>query len=121
MQQAPVLTGGNLGNSPAGFLQGLLLCNPDEIPDALRGLRDPVASFQRVAAQHGLRPLEAALGFALRLPEIAVVLCGVQNLSELDALLAAAQRSQAVDPAWFSGLRCADVELLDPSAWPALA
>ena len=102
------------------FLQGLLLCEPESIPQALGGLRAPVAAFQRLAASRGLSPLEAALGFALRLAEVDVVVCGVQSLAQLDALLAAAKRSAHLDPAWFAELRCEDTELLNPSTWPAL-
>ena len=102
------------------FLQGLLLIPPDAIPAPLGGLRDPVANFQKLAAARRLSPLEAALGFVLRIPEIRVGLCGVQALGEFDALLAAAKRSADLDPRWFADARCDEPELLDPSAWPAL-
>ena len=102
------------------FLQGLLLVEPERIPEPLAGLRAPVARFRRVARERGLEPAEAALGFALGLDTVDVVLCGVQRLAELDALLAAAARAAAVEPRWFAGVGCADAELLDPSQWPAL-
>ncbi len=103
------------------FLQGLLLVAPDEIPDPLAGLRDPVAAFHRVARERGLEPVEAALGFALGLDAVDVVLCGVQSVAELEALLAAAERAASVEPAWFAGVACADPELLDPRQWPPLS
>ncbi len=96
------------------LLQGRLLMDPAHIPGSQGALREAVAAFQTTAAAHGKTPLEGALGFACGLPEVDVVIVGVETLEQLDALLAARDGAKTVDPEWFRGIGCEDPAPLDP-------
>lgn len=97
------------------LLQGLLVVEPEGVPERLAALREPIGHFRRVAREHDLEPLEAALGFVLASPDVDVAVCGVQSVDQLEALIAAA--ATPVDPDWFRELAVDDPALVDPSRW----
>src|SRR5262249_48966545 len=72
------------------FLQGLLLSEPENLPDYFRTVRDSLAVFRARASEHGMSAIEAALQFALRIPEIDCVLVGVCDAPQLAQIVAAA-------------------------------
>lgn len=97
------------------FLQGLLLMDMEAVPSYFAPIRERLQVWRAMAAQHGLAPLEAALGFVMGLKEVDLVLCGVNNLEQLEGLLQAAHTT--VLPAWFDGLALQDAAFLHPSEW----
>lgn len=103
------------------FLQGLLLSEPDRIPARLGPLADAVAEFRAWAAAHGLSPLEAALYKPLRRAGIESSILGVTSLTELEAVLGAANRvaTREGDIEFSRKVPLAECHL-DPSRWPEL-
>ena len=95
------------------FLQGLLFL--ETLPEKLRHAAPALSAVRKRIADGGSTPLAAALGFVLSRPEISVALVGVTSLSELDEILAAAQRPLP-DLDWAACALDDDV-VLTPSLW----
>jgi aryl-alcohol dehydrogenase-like predicted oxidoreductase len=99
------------------FLQGLLLMEPEELPEFFAPVRQAIVRFRGQWQQRGLSALGGCLAFALRQPEIDAVLVGVNRMKEFEQIEAAINAlpggdididiEQPVDPAY-----------LDPSRWP---
>lgn len=69
------------------FLQGALLCDPESLPQHLRGLRQGVMDYQQACRSQNVHPGVAALAYLRRFdPELAVV--GVSSLAELQEIAA---------------------------------
>ncbi|MEI6300063.1 MAG: aldo/keto reductase [Betaproteobacteria bacterium] len=100
----------------SAFLQGQLL----------RAARDRPAGFARWNPlwdrwrgwldEQALTPLQACLGFVMSRSEIDRVVIGVKNLNQLQEILASLKVSVAAPPAT---LMSEDVDLINPSRWPA--
>lgn len=74
------------------FLQGLLLMEPDQLPDALAAAEPYLKQFRAAASRHGASPLESALGFVLaehRIPHIVVGAVSPAQVRELASVRAA--------------------------------
>ncbi len=98
------------------FLQGLLLMDPSETSNYFGGLRTRLQLFRDEAHQAGMDPLQACLAFALGVPEVDSVICGVNSARELGAIVAAAGSSRnRLDFARFS---VDEEKYLNPSLWP---
>lgn len=101
------------------FLQGLLLMDPQQVPQRLSGARGVVEEFQLLAAAYGLTPPEAALGYATRAYAGAGVLFGAETAEQVRANLAAASRG--VTDAFVAEARrrfaAVPEQILNPSLW----
>lgn len=100
------------------FLQGLLLLAPEHVPAALAAARAPLVAFRARARELGLTPLQAALGFARAIPGVDVVVVGVDGVAQLREVVAAAP---PVSPDDWIDLASPDLDVIDPSRWPAPA
>ena len=98
------------------FLQGILLCEPDEIPPSLAALRPDVQAFRRRASELGLTPAEAALAFLKQFSEIDHVIAGVCDLAQLTDLEQAFEAELPVGHELHL-LAHSDPSLTDPSQW----
>lgn len=97
------------------FLQGLLLMEPDEIPDYFSAVRGKIENYRQFNLARGLLPLQVALGFVSGLPEIDRLICGVNNHQQLEEICAAAQtRIRREDYAEFA---IADEAVVNPALW----
>lgn len=102
------------------FLQGLLLADPDHLPERLEFAADAIRVARRFAAKAGLRMEELSIGYALqKWPDAALVL-GVESAAQVEENA----RVVAKD---FPNFPIRDVELafekmdervLDPMLWP---
>ncbi len=102
------------------YLQGLLLMSPESLTDKFKCLEDHLRNYRRFIAERGLTPVSAALGFALRVPEIDVVLCGVNTLAQLEEIAdAALQNPTNMNAMEFRKFAIDDERLLNPSLWSA--
>lgn len=99
------------------FLQGLLLLD-GPLPDHFAPLRPVLTRLREELDRRGLRPLEAALGFARALPQADGVVIGVDSIAQLDEILACWHKAQEVELDW-TDYAIDDERLLDPSYWPA--
>lgn len=99
------------------FLQGLLLMTPESVPARLDRARVPLAAYRGQLARLGLSPLEACLAWALGLPEVDVVLFGVNTPAQLREILDAAARPPAVRD--FDRFAVSDETIVNPALWGA--
>ncbi|MHB8917538.1 MAG: aldo/keto reductase [Desulfocucumaceae bacterium] len=99
------------------FLQGLLLMDPDSLPPYFDRVRDQLRNYRRFIKQLGITPVKAALGFVAGLEEVDVVICGVNNLLQLEEICRAAK--DPVDSGMFTDFAIDDTSILNPSLWKA--
>ena len=100
------------------FLQGLLLMEPNRLPEFFAPVRQNIVDLHGLWRQRGLSALDGCLAFALQRPEVDVVIVGVNCLDEFKQIEQAAASSARVD---------GDIDLdqpidpvyVDPSQWPA--
>lgn len=100
----------------SAFLQGLLLMPSDRRPCAFASYKEELGCFDRFCANHGLTPLEAALGYVRQLPG-GVVIVGVTSRAELEEIVRAmgVDRVPALDE--YSVLASDREGLVNPSLW----
>jgi aryl-alcohol dehydrogenase-like predicted oxidoreductase len=101
----------------SAFLQGLLLMDPaghtDRHFDPARGA---IGAFQSAARATGRSPLQAAVAYALSVPEVDVAVFGVTRADELAEILSAEATPLPQD--WFAPFALEDERILNPSMWP---
>lgn len=98
------------------FLQGLLFMNPDSLAPHFNTVREHLTGLHRTIQECGLTAQQVALGFVRALPEVDVVLVGVNSESQLRQLLASADTPVAISD--WARFAWADPEILEPSRWP---
>ena len=98
------------------FLQGFALGDPLLLKGHLSAWRDLLVRFRARCADLGLTPLQAALRYALSLPQVDQVVVGVNGRAQLAEILQAAQGA-ALHPEALIDLACGDLNLIDPSRW----
>jgi aryl-alcohol dehydrogenase-like predicted oxidoreductase len=99
------------------FLQGLLLMEPEALPEFFAPLRSTVVRLRETWRQRGLSALGGCLAFVLRQPQIDAVIVGVNRLSEF-AQIEAIVSSLTDDDADIVISSPVDAAFLDPSRWP---
>lgn len=99
------------------FLQGLLLMDPDSLPSYFDSIRNHLREYHRFIKHRGIDPVRAALGFVAGLEEVDVVICGVNNLLQLEEICRAAK--DPVDSGMFTDFAIDDTSILNPSLWKA--
>ena len=99
------------------FLQGLLLMDPDALPEFFAPLRPTIVRLRETWQQRGLSALGGCVGFALQQPEIDAVIVGVNRLSEF-AQIEAIMSSLTDGAAGIAVSPPVDPAFLDPSRWP---
>jgi hypothetical protein len=96
------------------FLQGLLLMPSASRPAAFARWQRLWDQWQSWLTGQQLTALQACLGFALGRCEIDRVIVGVDSVTQLQEIVAAAQTPAVTPP---ESLRSDDPELLNPSRW----
>ena len=98
----------------SAFLQGVLVSDAGRLPAYFDPIRPRLAAWRSFCRARGLTPLRAALGFVCGIAAIDHVVCGVESVTQLEEVLAAAQ---PLDPAEFRELALDDPDFVDPSRW----
>lgn len=98
----------------SAFLQGLLLMDTQALPAHFNSARSLLSSYHAKINANGLTPVQAALGFVAGLADIDVVICGVNNLQQLQELI---KDYSPLTPTDWSSFACNDEEILNPSKW----
>lgn len=98
------------------FLQGLLLTNPEKMPDYFEPVRGKFAKINRRIEEQGSSRLQACLGFALEVKELDTILVGVTTNQELSQIIDGAENfgGRSFD---CSDLAIEDERFVDPSQW----
>jgi aryl-alcohol dehydrogenase-like predicted oxidoreductase len=101
------------------FLQGLLLQH--KVEGRFAGLAPALAELDRAAAAAGLDRLSAIFAAAFAQTEIDHFVCGVTSATELEELIAAAARANALtQPFRFASTAAVDERILNPARWSEL-
>lgn len=97
------------------FLQGLLLMEPEQLSAHFAKIIPLFRDYRLTLANYGISPLQAALGFVIGLEEVDVVLCGVNNATQLHEILAL---NPVLPPGFdFDKFALSDPEILNPAKW----
>lgn len=96
------------------FLQGLLLMNSLSRPAYFDRWKPLWQQWDQWLTETQLTPLQACLGFVLANPDIDRIIVGVDSLSQLQEILAAAIDKFPSSP---DNLCCDDPDLVNPSRW----
>lgn len=96
------------------FLQGLLLMEPNTLPNYFDAVKPHLVRYHEYLLRSGVTPVKAALGFVTGLDEIDVVICGVNNHQQLEELCAATTPIPAIN---FFDFAIYDDLILNPSKW----
>ena len=97
----------------SAFLQGLLLMEPETLPEHFAPIREHLRRYHNFLRRHRIGPVRAALGFLATHDEIDVIVCGVNDHHQLIELCQASGPLPGVD---FSSFALDDA-ILDPSQW----
>lgn len=98
----------------SAFLQGLLLLPEAEACKRVPAASKALARWHAWCRDHGRPPLEAALGIVKAIPGATHCVVGVDNLAQLDAILAAWQEASPIEA---PELACDDLAAIDPRHW----
>ena len=98
----------------SAFLQGLLLMNPNEVPDYFEPWAPLLVNWHQFCSDQQISPLHAALGFVCNLEGVSYAVIGVQDRNQLDEILDTVIPFTSVDLKQFA---CDDLRLIDPSSW----
>jgi aryl-alcohol dehydrogenase-like predicted oxidoreductase len=99
------------------FLQGLLLMEPDELPEFFAPVRQIIARLREKWQQRRMSALGGCLAFVLQQPEIDAVIVGVNRMTEFERIEAAVT-SLTGDEIDIAVDQPVDAAFLDPSRWP---
>lgn len=102
------------------FLQGLLLMEPNDLPEYFAPLRETLARLHDAWRGQGVSPLCACLAFALRRDGVDAVVVGVNRLSELCEIHRAVVNLHDIAPETGPDFRVAPM-FLNPACWPSFA
>jgi aryl-alcohol dehydrogenase-like predicted oxidoreductase len=100
----------------SAFLQGLLLMEPEQLPDHLAAAAPLLRRYHEARHRAGLTPIEVALGFVCATGVVDVALVGTNSVRELKECAEAMDAETAVDLNYAS-LAIDDPDLIDPRRW----
>jgi aryl-alcohol dehydrogenase-like predicted oxidoreductase len=101
------------------FLQGLLFLSQEELKKRFPSVVKPMSILLKIAGANGLELSELALLFVDRLPEVDVLIVGVDNLLQLSANIDAIGKQYGADISKeiLSSINYCDASVLNPSQW----
>ncbi len=71
----------------SSLLQGLLMMDPERLPDRMRFAGGYLKTFRKICSRYGVTPLEAAVGYVTQDKRISYVVFGVDNMEQLEEYL----------------------------------
>jgi aryl-alcohol dehydrogenase-like predicted oxidoreductase len=99
------------------FLQGLLLMNPDSLSRYFDSIKEHLKIYHQEIEKYNLTPVEAALRFVKSIKYIDAILCGVNNLNQLQEILNYWQNPQSLNTQDFLRFAISDPAIVEPSQW----
>lgn len=102
------------------FLQGLLVMDPEEMPERMAYAKPYVARFRAIAKEHGLSPTVAAMSYARQAFPMALILFGALDSKQLLDNIQAVEFSMpsAAYADFRNQLGGIPERVLNPSLWP---
>lgn len=98
------------------FLQGLLLMEPDDLPESLLMAKAPLERFKQACEAHKVSRLSAAIACLVQNESINKLVVGVTSVKELKEIIDAYQLANSVSLAWHKFV-VNNESLLNPSCW----
>tara|TARA_Y100000768_G_scaffold299944_1_gene233718 strand:- start:42 stop:911 length:870 start_codon:yes stop_codon:yes gene_type:complete len=99
------------------FLQGLLLCDLNEIPYKFNKWKDIFESWDYQTSNINISKMEACLNYANSFNEINKIIVGIDNLSQFKEILS---YDLSKDYQRLPSFNCLDKTLINPSNWDSL-
>ncbi len=99
------------------FLQGLLLMSPKELPGYFSSIKNLMLEYREALQKQNIDPLEAALTFVYRQPEIDHVIVGVNNQLHLEEIIKVVHHIETMGNLDFSVYAVQDESIINPSFW----
>lgn len=96
------------------FMQGLLLMGREKRPPAFDKWREHWQRWDATVGERSDLALAFCIGFAKAQPEISRIVVGVENLHQLQQLLAIWEKAAPFDA---TGFACDDPQLVEPTNW----
>jgi aryl-alcohol dehydrogenase-like predicted oxidoreductase len=96
------------------FLQGLLLMPLNDLPSFFKPIYPSLVRWREAAREQGLTAHQAAIAFVKNLPEVDIVLVGLDSLSQFNTCIDSFSIDKKFDA---SGLACNDPVFVNPSMW----
>ncbi|OEH85488.1 hypothetical protein BHU72_05220 [Desulfuribacillus stibiiarsenatis] len=79
------------------FLQGLLLMNSEEVPDALLGVNPYIQKLDELSNKLGIKRYELVLNYALANPGIDYIVIGIEHIDQLKKLYSTIRKIENCD------------------------
>lgn len=99
------------------FLQGLLLMAPAVLPVHFSPIRELLQDYRELLNVHRVTPVEAAISFVRDIPELDVVIVGVNNSDQLQELCKAVGPDSEKPRVDFSAFALDDEMIVNPVNW----
>ena len=104
-------------HSRSVFLQGLLLMNPEEMPEYFSSIRDKMMKYREYLRTNSMSQIQAALTFVYRIPEIDTVIVGVNDSRQFRALCEIKCSDALQYQIDFSSYYIEDERIINPFHW----
>lgn len=99
------------------FLQGLLLLNPEEVPESLKEANISIGLLKRELARIGISTVEATFAFIRQQNWVDGVILGVRSLEELKRNYEVFEARKYVDLNFLKNIPTVPMRILDPRRW----
>ncbi len=99
------------------FLQGLILLDTSQLPPFFAPVKDFLCNYRSFLQTKGLSPIEGAFCFIKQVPEIDVVIIGVNNLEQLNNNVKSFYKSYDFLLEDFEKYSLTDTRYLNPALW----
>lgn len=97
------------------LLQGALTLQPEDLPEPLAALKEPITRMRDASAQRGIQVVDFALAWAAAQQDIDLGVVGVTSADELRQCADAFKLGVSVN---WSRFACSDEAVVDPRTWP---
>lgn len=101
----------------SAFLQGIVFMQPDQLPEKLTGLKEPLSALIETANQNDITPMDAALAYLQNNPYVDCIICGVNNAEQFEKLCKTMKNLPNLPEEFYEPLAVDDPLLVNPANW----
>lgn len=102
-------------HSRSCFLQGLVFMNPNQLNSYFDPIKNILENFNSYVSKSAFSALDLALGYVLSLPEIDSVICGVNDIKQLQEIIISS--TKRIDMSEASCFAIDDKSFVNPAHW----